>query len=247
MKLIISPAKRMVEELDFLPPEDLPRFLDRAETLRDRLAGLSLEELRALLGCNEQIAQLNHARYARMDLRHRLTPAVFAYQGLQYQYMAPKLFTYGQYGWLREHLRILSGLYGILRPFDGVVPYRLEMGAKYRPWGLNGLYAFWGDSLARALAEEDGVVVDLASREYSRAVLPHLPRGVRVLSCRFGQWDGEKLREAGSRCKMARGEMVRWLAEQGADRPEALRDFDRLDYRYRPELSREGELVFVAP
>ena len=172
MKLIISPAKRMVEELDFLPPEGLPRFLDRAETLRDRLAGLSLEELRALLGCNEQIAQLNHARYARMDLRHRLTPAVFAYQGLQYQYMAPKLFTYGQYGWLREHLRILSGLYGILRPFDGVVPYRLEMGAKYRPWGLNGLYAFWGDSLARSLAEEGGVVVGLASREYSRAVLP---------------------------------------------------------------------------
>ena len=247
MKIMISPAKRMVEELDFLPPEGLPRLIDRAEELRDQMAALSLSQLKKLLGCNDQIALLNYERYAHMDLRGRLTPAVLAYQGIQYQYMAPKLFTYEQYGWLRSHLRILSGLYGVLRPFDGVTPYRLEMGARHRPWGQGGLYTFWGDSLARILAEEDDTVVDLASKEYSRAVLPCLPPGIRVVSCRVGQWDGEKLREKGTRCKMARGEMVRWLAEQGADRPEAMMEFDRLEYHFRPELSREDELVFVCP
>ena len=247
MKLLISPAKKMREDGDFLAPRQAPALLERAAVLAEWLRGLDYTALKKLLACNDGIAELNFRRFQEMDLRRPGTPALLSYDGIQYQYMAPHLFTRPQFEYAETHLRILSGFYGVLRPFDGVLPYRLEMGAKYRPWGLNGLYAFWGDSLARALTEEDSVVVDLASREYSRAVLPHLPRGVRVLSCRFGQWDGEKLRERGTRCKMARGEMVRWLAEQGADRPEALLEFTRLDYRYRPELSREGELVFVAP
>lgn len=237
----------MAEEADYLPPAGLPRFLEQAEQLRDQLAALDLPGLQRLLKCNDQIARQNFDRYSQMDLRAGLTPAVLAYQGIQYQYMAPRLFTYGQYRWLGEHLRILSGLYGILAPFDGVVPYRLEMGAKFAPWGSGGLYDLWGDRLARALAEETDTVIDLASKEYSRAVLPHLPHTVRVVACRFGQWDGEKLREKGTQCKMARGEMVRWMAEQDVRDPQALPGFDRLDYRFRPELSSPGELVFVRP
>lgn len=245
MKIIISPAKKMVEELDFLPSEGMPRFLERAEELATGLAALDYPTLKRLLGCNERLARLNFDRYAAMDLRVRLTPAVFAYEGIQYRYMAPRLFSNEQYGWLRDHLRILSGLYGLLRPFDGVVPYRLEMGAKWNAAGPGGLYAFWGGALAGALAEAGETVVDLASREYSRAVLPHLPAGTRVVTCVFGDWEDGTLREKGTLCKMARGEMVRYLAELGAEGPEAIPAFDRLGYRLDAALSAGDRLVFV--
>ena len=122
------------------------------------------------------------------------------------------------------------------------------MQAKLSVDGCRDLYSFWGGRLAQSLASEASWILNLASKEYSRAILPHLSPELPVVTCVFGSIrpDG-KVVEKGTLCKMARGEMVRWLAEQGADRPEALRDFDRLDYRYRPELSREGELVFVAP
>lgn len=99
----------------------------------------------------------------------------------------PGVFETGQFTYLQEHLRILSGFYGMLRPFDGVTPYRLEMQARLSVNGCPDLYAFWGDRLARALAGEAGLVVDLASQEYSRAVLPHLPPSVEELTCTFGE------------------------------------------------------------
>lgn len=245
MKLIISPAKKMNEDMDFLPPEGLPCFVERSQQLLDYLRTLDYGQLKGLLACSDQLAQLNFQRYANMDLGKRLTPAILAYEGIQYQYMAPRLFSLEQYDYLRAHLRILSGFYGILKPFDGVVPYRLEMQAKLNATFSPNLYHFWGGSLAQALAAETDTVVDLASKEYSRAVLPYLPNGVRVISCTFAQRVGGKLKESGTKCKMARGEMVRFLTEVGADSPQALKDFDRLGYRFEPELSRPEQLVFV--
>lgn len=245
MKLIISPAKKMNEELDFLPPEGEPQFIERSQILLDYLKGLDYPALKALLRCNDQLTALNFQRYAVMDLHSRLTPAVLAYEGIQYRYMAPRFFSWEQYGYLKERLRILSGFYGLLRPFDGVTPYRLEMQARLRTSFCTDLYGFWGTSLALALAQETDTVVDLASKEYSRAVLPHLPRSVRVVSCTFAQRKGDKLLESGTQCKMARGEMVRFLTESGETDPEAMKGFDRLGYRFHPELSGTERLVFV--
>ena len=148
--------------------------------------------------------------------------------------------------YLQEHLRILSGFYGMLRPFDGVTPYRLEMQARLSVNGCPDLYAFWGDRLARALAGEAGLVVDLASQEYSRAVLPHLPPSVEVLTCTFGELrkDGRVV-EKGTLCKMARGQMVRWMAERGVHRSEELKDFQDLGYRYDAAHSGHDHYVFL--
>ena len=153
--------------------------------------------------------------------------------GIQYQTMAARVLETGQYEFLQEHLRILSGFYGLLRPFDGVTPYRLEMGARLAVDGCRDLYGFWGRSWPGALAGESGWVLDLASKEYSRAVLPHLPPSVGVVSCVFGELrpDG-KVVEKGTLCKMARGEMVRWLAETGTTHPDGLPAFQGLGYRY---------------
>ena len=160
--------------------------------------------------------------------------------------MAARVLETSQYEFLQEHLRILSGFYGLLRPFDGVTPYRLEMGARLAVDGCRDLYGFWGEKLARALAGESGWVLDLASKEYSRAVLPHLPPSVGVVSCVFGELrpDG-KVVEKGTLCKMARGEMVRWLAETGTTHPDGLPAFQGLGYRYDPDRSTGARMVFL--
>ena len=153
MYIIISPAKRMREDQDSLPWRDLPRFLPRTEQLLAALRGMSPAELKALWKCNDRIAALNVQRLREMDLRQRLTPAVLAYEGLQYRYMAPQVFTDREFAYIQEHLRILSGFYGILRPFDGVTPYRLEMQARLAAGPFRDLYEFWGGDLAEDLSQ----------------------------------------------------------------------------------------------
>ena len=245
MRIIISPAKRMGADADSFSPEGLPAFLPRTRLLLEALRAMSPETLQKLWRCNDQLARLNVDRLAHMELERGLAPAVMAYEGIQYQYMAPGVMETEQLDWLREHLRILSGFYGLLRPFDGVTPYRLELQAKLAVDGARDLYAFWGDSLARALAAETDCVVDLASKEYSKAVEPWLPEGCRFITCSFVEDKDGKLVEKGTACKMARGQLVRWAAEHGAETAEALRDFSDLGYAFSPERSEETRYVFI--
>lgn len=245
MRIIIAPAKKMVLDTDSFPVEGLPAFLERTERLKTALQGMSPKELQALWKCSDAIAKLNAERLAHMDLRRRLTPAVLAYEGIQYRYMAPRVMESVQLDYLREHLRILSGFYGLLRPFDGVVPYRLEMQARLAADGCKDLYGFWSGSLAKKLADETDLVLDLASKEYGRAVAPHLPKDVRLVTCTFGEWKNGKVVEKGTMCKMARGQMVRWLAENGVTDRADVRGFDQLGYRFREELSSEDHDVFL--
>ena len=132
MRLFISPAKKMRADVDFLQAEQLPQLLSKACELLEYCRGLTVQELKKLLCCNDGIAALNYERYRDMVLEHAVTPALLAFDGIQYQYMAPQLFTEEQFGYVRKRLYILSGFYGILRPFDGVLPYRLEMQAKIK-------------------------------------------------------------------------------------------------------------------
>ena len=245
MRIIISPAKKMKVDTDSLPWQDLPQFLSKTEILAKTLREMSGEELKKLWKCNDAIAQLNVARLADMDLCTRLTPAVLAYEGIQYQYMAPGVFTDREFGYIQEHLRILSGFYGLLKPFDGVTPYRLEMQAKLRLGGHKDLYGFWGSSLADQLLRETDCIVNLASREYSICVSRYLPESVRFLTCVFGEVKDGKVIEKGTMCKMARGEMVRFMAQNQITDPEALKDFDRLEYRFDAGRSDYNTFVFI--
>lgn len=245
MQIIISPAKKMNADPDSLPCLGLPQFLPQTERLCAALQGMSYAELKKLWRCNDQIAALNAERLRTMDLRRGLTPAILAYEGIQYRYMAPGVFTDVELEYIQRSLRILSGFYGLLRPFDGVTPYRLEMQARLSVDGAKDLYAFWGGAPARALLREGGVIVNLASREYSKCVEPYLPEGVRFITCIFGEETGGKVVEKGTQCKMARGEMVRYMAENAIEQPELLRSFDRQGYRFCPQRSGESCYVFV--
>lgn len=245
MRLIISPAKKMRVERDSFPVYELPMFLPQTERILQQLHTLSYEELKALWSCSDTLAQLNQERLMTMNLYEGLTPALMSYEGIQYQHMAPGVLSGEALRYLQEHLRILSGFYGLLRPFDGVTPYRLEMQAKLAVDGKNDLYSFWGDCLAKQLYTETDCVIDLASKEYSRCVSRYLPKGARWISCIFGEEKQGKLIEKGTICKMARGEMVRYLAECQADGPDALKDFTALGYRYAEGLSADDRLVFI--
>ena len=245
MRLIISPAKKMRRDSDSFAAAAAPQFLEQAEELRAYLQTLDYDQCRALWRCNDTIAALNFERVRHMDLRRAQTPALFSYDGIQYRYMAPNVFTERELSYVQEHLRILSGFYGLLRPFDGVEPYRLEMQAKLAGFRCSTLYEFWGASLAEMLAAEDACLVNLASQEYSKAVRPYWGTQPRWVECTFAEEAGGKRREKATQAKMARGAMVRYLAERQAQEPEEMRGFDRFGFSFDAAASSPDHFIFV--
>ena len=245
MKIIISPAKKMRVDEDSLPWRDLPCFLGRAEELLAKLRTMTTGELKALWKCSDKLVEQNVDRLSAMDLTQHLTPAILSYEGIQYQYMAPGVFTSEALEYVQEHLRILSGFYGVVRPFDGVTPYRLEMQAKLNICEAKDLYSYWGDLISEEIYRETDCVVNLASKEYSLCLSKHLPEGKRLLTCAFVERKGEKLIEKGTLCKMARGEMVRFMAENRVEQPVELQKFTGLGYCFSPEHSNETTYTFI--
>ena len=261
MKIIISPAKRMEECGDLFEPGAPAVFLERTKLLLTILKGKSEGELKELFGANERITHENFLRYAGMDLDRAQTPALLSYVGIQYQYMAPKLFSYEEWKYAKKHVRILSGFYGLLKPDTPVVPYRLEMQAKLAAGGAKNLYVFWGGSLSGELEreekelergeereeerEETGVILNLASAEYSRAAEPYLSPKTRFVSCVFGSLKDGKVKVKATEAKMARGEMVRYLAQNQVKTIKEVREFRALGFSFDAGRSRGDCLVFV--
>ena len=245
MRIILSPAKKMNEETDILAPQGLPVFMDHTEEIMRWMQALSYEEAKKLWGCNDSIARQNYERFQQMDLYQRLTPAILSYEGIAYQYMAPSVFANGEFSYVQEHLRILSAFYGVVKPMDGVTPYRLEMQAKARIAGTKDLYAYWGDRIYREVLDYSHLIVNLASKEYSKCVEKYLTDEERYITCVFGEISGEKIVQKGVYAKMARGEMVRYMAEHNVQQPEEMKGFDRLGYAFREDLSGEREYVFI--
>jgi len=245
MQIIISPAKQMRTDTDSIETGELPLFLRDTERLLRELQTFDRASLRKLFAANEKITEENYERYAHMDLRRQLTPALLSYVGIQYQYMAPQVFTREQWAYVKSHLWILSGFYGILRPDQGVTPYRLEMQARLSVDGNKDLYGFWGEKLYRELVREDRTILNLASKEYARAVELYLEEDVRYITCVFGTLTEGRVKVKGTEAKMARGEMVRWLALNQIEKPEELVRFEGLGFSYCPERSGENEYIFL--
>ena len=260
MKIIISPAKKMNRKEEELSEITRPVFYEEACQLREELKKMDFGDLKALWNCNEKIAEENQERLRRFAMDQNLTGAVLAYEGIQYQYMAPAVFGAEESEYIQEHLRILSGFYGVLKPFDGVVPYRLEMQAKASDAG--DLYRFWGGKLYREVVRDDtgdplcgrgtdgesrkgAVIVNLASKEYSRCIEKYIQPEDAFITVTFGELVDRKVKQKGTYAKMARGEMVRYLAELQAEEPDKIKGFDRLGYRFAEELSTEKEYVFL--
>lgn len=245
MQIIISPAKKMNVDRDSFAVSGLPRFLKDTEILMHKIQSLSLGEVRELWKCNDALAELNFQRFRNMNLENGLTPAIMAYEGLQYRHMAPGVLTQGALVYIARHLYILSGFYGLLRPFEGVTPYRLEMQAKLSVKGCKDLYEFWGDRLYRGLTKKSAVIVNLASREYARCIERYITDRDRWITVEFGELVQGKIKQKGTLAKMARGEMVRFLAENDIRDPEGVKEFRELGFDFCEELSSHEKYVFA--
>lgn len=234
----------MNQNFDTLAFAGLPALLGQAEEILMWLRAKPYKELKDLWKCNDKIAEQNFRRLEIMNLKRNLTPAILSYEGIAYQYMAPAVFEDVHLSYIEEHLRILSAFYGVLKPMDGVTPYRLEMQAKAEISGCKDLYGFWGDRLYREVCDESGIIINLASKEYSKCIEKYLTDNDSYITCVFGEAVKDKFVTKGTYAKMARGEMVRFMAENQIEDPKDLKFFDRLNYKYRADLSSEYVYVF---
>ena len=223
----------------------LPCFLDKSQEILRKLKSMTPDELQELWKCNDEIAKLNVQRLSRMELDKELCAAILSYDGIQYQNMRPADFNAEELCYIQRHLRIISGFYGVLKPLDGIRPYRLEMQAKLSLNGFKDLYAYWGDSIASELTSDNDCIINLASKEYSKCVSKYLKPDTSFVTCVFGEEKDGKIAEKGTMCKIARGEMVRWMAENKIEDISQLVHFDGKYHRFSPEYSNENTFVYV--
>lgn len=234
MKILISPAKQMKHsDIDFFEGTQ-PLFLEEAHFLVQELRSKSLDTFQSIMHCSTAIAQKAYHLYQTFEQQER-SLALFSYKGIQYQYMAPDVLEDLALAYLQKHLMILSGLYGLLRPFDWIAPYRLEMQARL-PYSL---YDFWQNKLADSIHED--LILNLASEEYAKAIRPYK----KMIDVRFFEETGSKRIEKGVYVKMARGQMVRYLAQNQINDLSGVQSFNESGYAFQKDLSSESEIVFT--
>ena len=244
MKIIISPTKKMKTE-EYISPLSRPLFLEKTKEILSYLVSLTDEEKARVWKVKGKLLEENLERLNAIDLSSPGSPALFSYDGIQFAYMSPSSFTDDMLSYAEEHLRILSGFYGLLRPMDGIVPYRLEMESRININGKGDLYSFWGCDIARELEKEESLVVNLASEEYSKAVVPHLRKSVEVVTPVFLEEVKGSFVTKGVYAKMARGEMVRFLSENKVSDKEGIKEFSIRGYHYDESLSSSERMAFV--
>lgn len=253
MLTLLSPAKKQaMATSSVLPNTTTIHFRQEAQTLVRCLQHFSPEDLSTLMSISDQLAQLNHARFADFDTQFATEtaqfPAVLLFQGDAYKTLHASTFTTEQSAFCQQHLAILSGLYGILRPYDNIQPYRLEMKTRLTtPLGEN-LYQFWGTKLAQYLNQQlanhkHPYVINLASNEYSQAIDTNT-LNYPMITVHFKEPHGEVYRTIGIHAKKARGAMARHIITQALNTPEAIQGFTIDGYRFQPQLSSVSTYIF---
>lgn len=253
MLMVISPAKT----LDFETPPatarfTLPQYLDHSQELMVQLRELTPVQIGELMHLSDKLSGLNAARFGSWT--PAFTPAnakqaLLAFKGDVYTGLQAENFTDADFTYAQDHLRMLSGLYGLLRPLDLMQPYRLEMGTKLSNDRGKDLYAFWGTHISewlnQALADQgDDVLLNLASNEYFSAV-KRSTLNARIINTEFRDWKNGQYKIISFYAKKARGMMSRFVIKERIDNPDALKQFDEHGYCYSPVHSKADTLVFL--
>lgn len=251
MKIIISPAKSL--NFETKAPTALytqPRFLKQSEELNNKLKTLSAKKLSELMKISDDLAHLNYERIKRWQPPFSLKnakQAVFSFTGEVYRGLDVHSLNQEKIPVLQEKLRILSGLYGILKPLDLIQPYRLEMGTKLKVGTADNLYQFWKDDLAKSLndeVKENELLINLASLEYFKAV-PKKVLKMPIVTPVFKELKGDTYKIIAVYAKKARGLMVRYIVDNNVETKEELKGFNLEGYGFSETLSTENELVFT--
>lgn len=254
MLVILSPAKT----LDFDSPlatdqHTIPEFTRDSSALIKTLRELEPAQIGSLMGISDKLATLNYDRYAqwspKFDDATGARASILAFKGDVYLGLNAQSMSKRDLTWVQKRVRVLSGLHGLLRPLDRIHPYRLEMGTKLNNKHGNDLYAFWGskitDALNAALTEQRSkVLINLASNEYYKVVQPQNING-RIITINFKEWRRDAYRFVSFSAKKARGLMTRYMVDERAEKPDALKHFDVEGYAYNEGLSTENEWIFT--
>ncbi|WP_404363567.1 peroxide stress protein YaaA [Marinobacter sp.] len=252
MLMIISPAKTLDYESPLATEKHTqPEFLDEARELVDQLKELEPHQVSNLMGLSDKLGQLNAQRFQDWHTPFSLDnarQAVLAFKGDVYTGLDAESFSDKDFEFAQDHLRILSGLYGLLRPLDLMQPYRLEMGTKFENRRGKDLYAFWGDTITKALDSElqngDRVLVNLASNEYFKSVKPS-KLDARLVTPQFRDWKNGQYKIISFYAKKARGLMCRYAIQNRISDVEDLKGFDLEGYGYSAEHSEGDQWVFL--
>ncbi len=253
MLIILSPAKTM-RKVDVHNFHDitLPQHLEKTRLLAEELKKIPAVELASMMKINPKLAQLNFARFHQWEAsKHRKkgSPSLLTYQGEVFRGIDAADFQKADGNFAQQHLRILSGFYGILRPLDLVLPYRLEMGGYFSPSGYRNLYDFWKEPITQSLNEAfaiqgDRILINLASHEYFKSIdNKRLP--MQIITPVFKEARGEGFKIITIYAKKARGMMARFIIKNQLTNPEELKFFDEDGYYYNESLSKVGEVAFT--
>lgn len=254
MLFVLSPAKTLDFEVEDWGAARAPALLEQSTALVRRLRDFSAEDLQKLMGISAELADLNYERFQNFETpfsEKNAKPAILAFQGDVYKGMESQDFSEQERQYAQEHIRILSGLYGVLRPFDLMQPYRLEMGTKLSNERGKNLYDFWGDRITEELNKafeqmDNPVLVNVASKEYFKAVKPK-QLNAKIVEVQFKEWRPEKetYRVIAFYAKKARGAICRYAAKNQVKTVEALKGFNYDNYAYNEQLSKKNTLVFT--
>jgi cytoplasmic iron level regulating protein YaaA (DUF328/UPF0246 family) len=253
MLLVLSPAKN----LDFDSPINTkqhsdPEFLSESQRLMDDLVKLAPQDVSSLMGISDKLGTLNYDRFQQWQTPFtpdNARPAVLAFNGDVYAGLGANTFKADDYRYAQKHLRILSGLYGLLRPMDLIQPYRLEMGTRFANVAGKDLYTFWGEQITGALNRQlkslkSETLVNLASNEYFKAVKPKL-LNAQIVTPVFRDLKGDKYKVISFFAKKARGLMAAWIIENKVETVAKLKTFKGAGYRYNKALSSANDIVFT--
>ena len=234
----------MVFDLDGIDTIGLPKYINEANILREYLKSLNFDQLKNLWEANDKIVLENIERF-KININGPLTPAVLAYDGILYKNMAPSVFTYDEWDYIDKHLFILSGLYGVLKPRDGIIPYRLEMQAKIDLSGVKSLYDYWNDLIYKVVSFDDDIIINLASKEYSDSIRKYVGGNVKMIDITFGSLVNNKVIVKATEAKANRRAMVRFMATNNVTDIEGIKKYNCLGYKFNSELSSDLNLVFI--
>lgn len=251
MLIVLSPAKRLdFTEADPALPASERRFRDDTASLSKTTKRQTRADLRRLMGISDDLAKLNAERFKAFDPESVAgVQAAFAFAGDVYEGLKARELDAAALGWAQDHLRILSGFYGLLRPLDRIQPYRLEMGTRLKTRRGSSLYDFWGDRISRQLnvdaeGQADPTLVNLASQEYFGAVDARALK-LPVVTPQFREEKDGESRIISFFAKKARGAMARFAIDERIERAEDLKAFDRDGYRFDKAASSEVEWIFI--
>ncbi len=245
MLVVISPSLTMSKVDDNFKELTIPQQISKVKEIVKNINSLSYEEFKTKLSIKDKLAELNIERYKNFKFDNLGSAAILSYTGTAYKSIKAHSFSYDEMEFAGKNLRILSGLYGVLRPYDSIYEYRLEMKTPICINNSKNLYEYFGDSIYNNIVKDDREIINLCSEEYSKNLSPYIGERDRFITCSFKIKKGNVLRSLSTDAKKTRGLMVNFIVKNKIENKEYLKEFNDNGYEFNKDLSNDSEYVFV--